>query len=279
MQRTTSSFQSSDGLKIYTESWLPDDKPKAIVIIVHGYGEHVGRYAHVAEWLVNAGYAVCGLDHRGHGRSEGLRAHFDNFAQPVNDLKQYFDQIKQTHPGKKIFLWAHSMGSLIGLTFALRYQDELAGMVVSGTAVNGDETQPAALIAVGKILSKVIPRVALIPALPATALSHDPAVVSAYDSDPLNYRGAWRVLMGSLLIEAGQRIRARAGELRLPLLLMHGGDDQLVPKSGSELIYARASSTDKTLKIYGGLYHEVHNELEKDAVLNDAVSWLDQRSP
>jgi len=278
MKHTISTFQSTDGLKIHTESWLPDGEPKAIVIIVHGYAEHIGRYVHVAERLVQAGYAVYGLDHRGHGQSDGLRAHFDDFAHPVNDLKQYFDQIKAKHHEKKIFLWAHSMGSLIGLTFALRYQDELAGMVVSGTAVNGDETQPAPLIVVDRILSKIIPKVALIQALPATVLSHDPAIVSAYDSDPLNYRGKWRVLLGSLLIEAGQRIRARAGELRLPLLLLHGSDDQVVPKSGSEVIYQQAGSTDKTLKIYPGLYHEVHNELEKEMVLNDAVNWLDQHS-
>jgi alpha-beta hydrolase superfamily lysophospholipase len=276
MQHATHTFQSSDRLNIHTESWLPDGEPKAIVLIVHGYGEHIGRYAHVAERLVQHGYAVYGLDHRGHGKSEGLRAHFDHFDQPVNDLKQYFDQIKAQHPGQKIFLWAHSMGSLIGLAFALRYQDQLAGMVLSGTAVNGDETQPAPLIAVGKLLSNVIPKVALIPALPAAALSHDAAIVTGYDSDPLNYRGAWRVRMGSLLIEAGRQLRARASELRLPLLILHGGDDQLVPKSGSEYMYERAGSSDKTLKIYPGLYHEVHNELEKETVLADAVNWLDQ---
>jgi lysophospholipase len=275
MQHTTSSFQTSDGLKIHTESWLPDE-PKAIVLIVHGYAEHIGRYGHVAERLVQHGYAVYGLDHRGHGRSDGLRAHFDSFHQPVNDLKQDFDQIKAQHPGKKIFLWAHSMGSLIGLTFALRYQDELAGMVVTGTAVDGDATQPTALIAVGKVLSKIIPKVGLIPALPASAISRDPAVVAAYDSDPLIYRGAFRIGIGSLLIEAGQNLRARASELHIPVIFMHGSDDQVVPKSGSEYMYVSARSSDKTLKIYPGLFHEVHNELEKETVLADALNWLDQ---
>ncbi len=276
MQHTTSSFRTSDGLKIYTEAWLPDDEPKAVVLIVHGYAEHLGRYRHVAERLVHHGYAVYGLDHRGHGNSDGLRAHFDNFDQPVNDLKQYFDQIKAAHPGKKLFLWVHSMGSLVGLAFALRYQDQLAGMVVTGTAVNGDEMQRSALIAVGRILSKIVPKLPLVPPLPATVLSHDPAVVAAYDSDPLNYRGSFRIRLGSLLIDAGQQIRARAGELRLPLLILHGGEDALVPKSGSEFIYAHAGSADRTLKIYPALYHEVHNEMEKDMVLADAVNWLDQ---
>jgi len=276
MQHTTSSFKTSDGLKIHTESWLPDGEPKAVVLIVHGYAEHIGRYAHVAERLVERGYAVYGLDHRGHGSSEGLRAHFDSFHQPVNDLKQYYDQIKAQHPARKTFLWAHSMGSLIGLTFALRYQDELAGMVVTGTAVDGDATQPAAMIAIGKVLSKIVPKLALIPALPASALSHDPAVVAAYDSDPLNYRGAFRIGIGSLLIAAGQNLRARARELRIPVIFMHGSDDPVVPKSGSEYMYMSASSSDKTLQIYPGLLHEVHNELEKDTVLTDALNWLDQ---
>jgi alpha-beta hydrolase superfamily lysophospholipase len=274
MRHATSSFQTADGLTIHTESWLPDDEPKAVVLVVHGYAEHIGRYLHVAEWLVQNGYAAFGLDHRGHGKSQGLRAHFDTFDQPVNDLKQYFDQIKAEHPGKRLFLWAHSMGSLIGLAFALRYQDQFAGMVVTGTAVNGDETQPPALIAVGRILSKLVPKAPLIPPLPATVLSHDPAVVAAYDSDPLNYRGSFRPRLGSLLIEAGQQIRARAAELRLPLLFLHGGEDPLVPKSGSEFMYAHAGSPDKTLTIYPGLYHEIHNELEKGMVLSDAVNWL-----
>jgi alpha-beta hydrolase superfamily lysophospholipase len=116
----------------------------------------------------------------------------------------------------------------------------------------------------------------LTPALPATVLSHDAAVLAAYDTDPLNYRGAWRSRTGWLLLEAGRRLRARAAELRLPLLLMHGGDDQLTPKSGSEYMYEHAGSSDKTLKIHPGLYHEIHNEPEKESVLNEAINWLDQ---
>jgi alpha-beta hydrolase superfamily lysophospholipase len=276
MQHTTGQFHTTDRLNIHTESWLPDDEPKAVVLIVPGYAEHIGRYPHVAERLVQNGYAVYGLDHRGHGKSDGLRAHFDSFDQPVNDLKQYFDQIKGQHPGKKRFLWGHSMGSLIALIFALRYQDELAGMVLTGTTVNCDTAQPAALIAAGRVLSTLAPKVPVVPALPAAALSHDPAVVAAYDSDPLIYRGAWRPRMGWLLIHHGRQVRARAADLRLPVIFMHGGEDPIVPKSGSEFMYEHAGSSDKSLKIYPGLFHEIHNELEKDAVLTDAVNWLDQ---
>lgn len=276
MTHTSASFQTSDGLKIYTEAWLPDANPKAVVLIVHGYAEHIGRYPHVAGYLVQHGYAVYGLDHRGHGKSDGLRVYFDTFDQPINDLAPFVDQVKAAHPGKKLFLYGHSMGSLIALDFALRHPDVLAGLILSGCAVNADTTVPGALLAVGGLLDKVIPKVALFPALPSSGLSHDSAVVSAYDNDPLVTRSPWRVRTALLLLQAGQRLRERAGELRLPLLVLHGGEDPIVPVSGGKLIYERAASTDKTLHIYPGLYHEIHNEPEQGTVLADMTTWLDQ---
>jgi acylglycerol lipase len=276
MHHASSTLTTPDGLKLHTESWLPDGKSKALVLIVHGYAEHIGRYQWHAEYLVERGYAVYGLDHRGHGKSDGLQAYFDTFDHPVNDLKQAFDQIEKAD--KKVFIWGHSMGSLIALSFALRHQRELAGLILSGTAVNADETIPPPLALLGRTLNRFIPRTPLAPALPSTLLSHDPAVAPAYDGDPLIYRGAWRVRTGTLLLKVGQQLRARPAELTLPLLIMHGSDDQVTPVSGSELVHARASSSDKTLKIYPGLYHEIHNELDKATVLDDIANWLDQHT-
>src|SRR5258707_1544509 len=117
MAYKTSSFKTSDGLNIYTEAWLPDGSIKAVVLIVHGVPEHSERYEHVAAKMNANGYAAYGLDHRGHGKSDGLRAYFDDFDQPVNDLKQYFDIVKSEQPGKQIFIYGHSLGSLISLVF------------------------------------------------------------------------------------------------------------------------------------------------------------------
>jgi alpha-beta hydrolase superfamily lysophospholipase len=276
MYHVTTTFHTPDGLKIHTESWMPEGEPRALVLIVHGYAEHIGRYQWHAEHLVERGYAVYGIDHRGHGKSDGVRAYFDNFDHPVDDLKQAFDQIEKV--GKKLFVWGHSMGSLIALSFALRHQSELAGLILSGTAVNGDELVPSALAALGRALNRLIPRTPLTPALPSAILSHDSAIASTYDTDPLIYRGAWRIRTGTLLLNTGKQLRARAPELILPLLILHGGEDQVVPVSGSEIIFNRASSSDKTLKIYPGLYHEIHNELEKATVLDDIANWLDHRT-
>lgn len=276
MQHSTDSFKTPNKLQIHTESWLPVGDPRAVVLIVHGYAEHIGRYAHVAERFVEQGYAVYGLDHQGHGKSDGLRAYFDSLDTPVQDLKTYFDSIKATHPHKKIFMWGHSMGSLIAMTFTLKYPQALAGLILSGTAVDGEKLIPAPVIALARLLTKVIPKTRLVPALAADAISHDPKIVEAYNNDSLVDRGAWRVGMGYTLIAAGRQLRQQASQLRLPLLILHGGTDKITPVSGAEAIHQQAASSDKTLKIYPNLFHEVHNELGKDAVLNDMLAWLNQ---
>jgi alpha-beta hydrolase superfamily lysophospholipase len=270
----TSSFTTLDNLKIHTVNWLPPNKPSAGVVLVHGYGEHIGRYTHVAEALVNGGYAVFGLDHRGHGKSAGLQAYFENIEQPVKDLAQYFEQIQQQHPGMKLFMLGHSMGSLLALAFALKYPTELTGLLLSGCAVNGDETVPSPILALANILKNIIPTTPLIPGLPPTELSTDTAVVAAYQQDPLVYTGAWRVGMGALLINTGKILREQANQLALPLLVLHGAEDKITPVSGSKLIYERAASTDKTLKLYPGMRHEIMNEREKERVLTDILAWL-----
>ena len=277
MEPVTGSFQNADSLNIHTIQWLPTASPKAIIVIVHGIAEHSGRYRHVAEYLAENGYAVYSLDHRGHGRSGGQpRSYFDSFDQPVADLKQYVDAIAQEHPGAKIFLYGHSMGAFISLNFAMRYQDRLAGLITSGSPLTIDTTVPRFMMAIGNILVRIAPRLPLIK-LDLQAISRDQAVIDAYNADPLIDQTPVRVRMAVSYNNALKRLRASLSELTLPLLLLHGSADTLAPVSGSEIIYEKAGSTDKTLKIYEGLYHEVHNESEQAAVLQNAVHWLDAR--
>lgn len=278
MQHQTGSFKSADGTNIHTESWLPDGEASAVVLISHGVGEHIGRYGHVAARLVADGYAVYGLDHRGHGKSDGIpRAYFDNFDQPVNDLKQYLDQVKTAQPGKKIYLYGHSLGSLIALVFTLRYQSELAGLITSGATLAVEASQPGFLIAMAGVLNSVIPKTAITP-LPTSYLSHDPVQVEAYETDPLNYHGNVRVRIGHLIVQNSRMVKARASEITLPLLVLHGAEDKICPPAGSEILYRGASSKDKTLKLYPGLFHEIHNETaaEQKIVLDDIAAWLNQ---
>jgi acylglycerol lipase len=278
MQHQTGSLKAADGTIIHTESWLPESEVRAVVLISHGVGEHIGRYQHVAARLVADGYAVYGLDHLGHGKSEGIpRAYFDNFDQPVNTLKQCLDQVKTAHPGKKIFLYGHSLGSLIALVFTLRYQSELAGLISTGTPLEVEGSQPGFLIALAGVLNNAIPKVAITP-LPTSYLSHDPAEVKKYETDPLNYHGNVRVRIGHLIVQNSRMVKADASQITLPILILHGAEDKICPPAGSEILHRDAGSKDKTLKLYPGLLHEIHNETaaEQKVVLDDIVSWLNQ---
>jgi lysophospholipase len=275
MTTSTSSFRTSDGVNIHTVSWLPESS-SATVVIVHGLAEHSGRYAHVAARLNAAGCAVYSLDHRGHGKSDGLRAYFEDFDQPVNDLKQYIDTVKVAQPGRKLFIYGHSLGSLITLAYALRHGRDLAGLVISGTPLEVESSQPRALIQIGDLLNSMVPKMG-ITKLDSKGLTHDMAVVQAYDSDPLVYRGAVRVRMAHHIIQVSRMIKAQAAQLTMPLLLIHGEADPICPVAGSRTLHGAAGASDKTLKIYPGLFHEIHNEAQQGAVLDDVAAWLTAR--
>ncbi len=276
MNPISGSFKSADDTNIYTESWLPDGDPRAVVMLVHGVGEHIGRYHHVAPKLVAAGYAVYALDHHGHGKSGGdPRTYFDTFDQPINDLKQYVDRVKAKHPQKKVFMYGHSLGSLITLVFALRYQQLLAGLVISGTPLAVESAQPALLITVAGLLNRIVPKFGATPPVPSTTLSRDEAVVRAYDNDPLVEHGNMRVRTGYLIVMNSREVVARASELKLPMFIFHGAADTLCPPAGSQILYDRVGATDKTLKFYEGLRHETHNEPEQGMVIDNILQWLD----
>lgn len=270
-----SSIQTSDGLRLHTESWLPDGAVRAAILVIHGIGEHIGRYGHVAEFLAAQGYAVYGIDHRTHGQSEGEpRVYITDFADVVADLKGYLGLIKREQPGKRVFMYGHSMGSFISLSFLLTHQDEIAGLVSSGCPITIDSTVPPIMVTLGNFLNRVTPTLPLI-ALSLEAVSRDPAVVAAFENDPLVHAGRVRVRMAVGGNNAIVALRPRLGEIHIPLLVLHGGDDRTTPVAGSHMLYERASSPDKTLKIYPGLYHEIHNEPEKAEVLADITNWLD----
>lgn len=270
------SFTGKDGLNIFTANQLPTGDPKAIVLVVHGYGEHCGRYTHVIEALAHAGFAAYALDHCGHGQSEGLRAYFDSFDQPITHLKEYMDRVKAKHAGKKLFVLGHSMGSLISLAFTLRYQKEIAGLVISGTPVNADANVSPLLVRVGYVLNRIAPRAPLMKMVGLETLSTDPQVAIDFAADPLTYKNNMRVGMGVQMNDTAKNVREHLPELKLPMFILHGEQDKLVNPSGSHLTYERAGSKDKTLKIYPGMYHEIMNERDREVVIGDIVGWLNK---
>jgi alpha-beta hydrolase superfamily lysophospholipase len=275
MRHETGTFTGLDGVEIFTQGWLPDEgTPRAVVLIAHGYAEHSGRYVHVAAYLVERGYAVHALDHRGHGRSGGARAQVHDFSEFVTDLRTCFEHVRARHPDLPIFLYGHSMGSLIALLFALRWQDELAGLITSGTALRLGGVK-AWLVPAVKLLSQWRPSWSPIPPLQAAGISRDLTVVEQYVHDPLVYRGPMRLGMAAALLRASRICAERLGELRLPYLALHGGADPLTLPEGAALIRARSGSADTTVHVFEGLYHEVHNEPEREQVLTCLVDWLD----
>jgi len=263
---------------LYYQGWLPEGEVRAVLLIVHGLAEHSGRYMNLVNRFVPLGYAVYGIDHVGHGRSEGRRLFVDRFVDYTEPLKTYFDMVRCWQPDRPVFLVGHSMGGLIGALYLMAHQEELAGAVLSGPAVKAPGDIPKAVIMIGRVLSTLFPRLGLVP-LEAEGVSRDPAVVEAYVADPLVYRGKMTARLGAEMLGAMERVSAEANRIHLPLLILQGGADRLVDPSGAQMLYEKVASADKKLIIYEGFYHEVFNEPEHDRVLSDVEQWLEGHSP
>jgi alpha-beta hydrolase superfamily lysophospholipase len=287
LQHTDGAFAGEGGLRITWQSWQDATAPtRAHVVVAHGAAEHGGRYGRLAQALAPRGFPVWAIDHRGHGRSEGPRALVDRLAHAVADVDRLVDRIGAADPGRPVYLLGHSMGGAIALLYALEYQARLAGMVLSAPAAS-DAGAPAALrhadrfLQAGRILSFLTPRLGLL-GLEPEDISRDVAAVRAYRDDPL-------VTLGNLpartVVELARAIRTRfardLGALTLPLLLVHGTADRLVPPAASEHVRDRVASDDVTLLLYPDLRHEVFHELPEDRerALGDVAAWLDERAP
>ncbi|MBT7631896.1 MAG: alpha/beta hydrolase [Desulfobacula sp.] len=259
---------------IYYQYWLPEKDPKAILLIAHGLAEHSGRYMNLVNHLVPSGYAVYGIDHIGHGKSDGKRAYVERFQDYTETLKNYFDMIQEWQPNKSIFLIGHSMGGLISAAYLLNHQDETSGAVLSGPSIKVPDNISKAVIFVGKMLSIIIPGAGLVK-LDSDGVSRDSSVVEAYVNDPLVYTGKATARLGAELIKAMQNVTLQAANINLPIMIAQGSDDKLVDPGGAQLLYDLIGSKDKTIKIYNGLYHEIFNEPEHEQVLNDVTTWID----
>jgi alpha-beta hydrolase superfamily lysophospholipase len=267
-------FKGVRDANIYFQSWMPESEPRAVLLIVHGLAEHSGRYWNVVNHFVPLGYAVYGIDHLGHGKSEGERVYVKSFDDYTNTLKVYFDKIREWQSDKPIFLIGHSMGGLISAVYLLAHQAELAGAVLSGPAVKIPNHVTPAMLFVGKMLSALIPRFGLL-ALSADGVSRNPLVVKAYVSDPLVYRGKATARLAAEMLKAMQTVGGQAARITLPIMIVQGSADRLVNPAGAQMLYDTVSSVDKEIKIYDGFYHEVFNEPEHDKVLHDVELWLE----
>ena len=278
MKHQESSFQGRKNLRIYRQSWLPA-RTRAAVVLVHGLGEHSGRYARVAEELVAADCAVYALDHRGHGKSEGPRALIDRFAHAVDDIDQLVDIARREQRGKPLFLLGHSMGGALALSYTLKHSAKLSGLILSAPAVVLDGA-PLLMKLLARLLSVIAPKLGVFQVDPAL-VSRDADTVAAYVSDPLNAHGKAPARTLGEIIKFVDWLPAALPILKLPVLAMHGSEDKLAGVAGSRMVVECIGSKDKTLKIYEGLYHEIFNELPVDRtrVLGDLKAWIAAHVP
>ena len=261
---------------LFWRSFTPDDAPpRAVIVLVHGLGEHSGRYDHVVARLVGEGYAVHAVDHRGHGRSDGPRALIENMDDVVAEVDMLVDLAAEAQPGVPVFMVGHSMGGLIALRYALAHQERLAGLILSCALAQLDAV-PKPLELVGRGLSVIAPRAPLI-AIDHTLVSRDPAVVEAYESDPLVHHGKVPARTAVQLADAVAALPSTVSAISVPTLILYGDADALCPPAGSVMLGERIGATDTTVTAYAGLFHEIFNEPERERVLDDLVAWLAAR--
>jgi alpha-beta hydrolase superfamily lysophospholipase len=262
--------------RIFYQCWLPVGEARASLVVVHGLAEHGGRYMNLVNRFVPLGYAVYAIDHPGHGKSDGVRVYVGRFEDYTDTLRIFTKMVSQWLPDKPLFLIGHSMGGLIGGLYLIEDQHPLTGAVLSGPLIKTHDNISSIVVLIVKALSSVMPRFRLI-GLETDYVSRDTAVVHAYVNDPLVHRGKTTARLAAELAKTMERVANEASKITLPILIVQGGSDKLVDAAGSRTLYSRVNSVDKTIKVYDGLYHEVFNEPERDIVLGDVESWLEQR--
>ena len=275
LAHTEGRFRGAEGRQIYWQAWRADVPTRAAIVLAHGAAEHSGRYGYVIERLVPAGYPIWALDHHGHGRSEGRRAVIDRMRHAVADLDTLVDMAAAEQPDAPLFLLGHSMGGAIALSYTFEQQRKLDALILSAPAATL-ETTSAPVRLIGRLLSAVAPGLGVYDVDPST-ISRDPDEVSAYANDPLVYQGKLPARTVAELTAAIETFPERVEKIVLPLLVMHGGADEITPDSASRMVHERASSADKRLEIYEGFYHEIFNEPkpDRDRVLDDLLDWID----
>ena len=268
-----SSFEGAGGVSLFQQSWRPRTTPKGVVIVVHGLLDHSSRYAAVAERLVRENYAVYTFDLRGHAHSEGVRVWVSAFDDYLADLDLFVANVRRREGTRPLFIFGHSAGGAIVTLYTITRQPEIRGLVLSAPLLKvGPEVSGPTKVVV-RALGAVLPESGVLN-LDKPKFSRDPAVLEDCANDPLIYPKGAPARTAVALFGAIGRIQDDMERIKVPLLVLHGAEDSITDPEGSKQLKARARSTDKTLKIYPGLYHDLAHEPEREQVVGDIASWL-----
>ena len=269
-------WKSFDGLNMYSKGWAPDKEPKAIICLAHGHGEHIGRYEHVGAAFAKAGYALLGFDLRGHGKSGGPRGHSPSFEAFLRDIDSFIGETKSRYPDSPRFLYGHSLGGLLTLSYALNRTVDAKGLIVSSPGLRTALHEQKAKVALARVLGVLAPTITIPSGLSTDHISRDPQVVKAYINDPLVH-DKMTLGFGRAALQVTSNIFEQAGKLSVPLLLAYCSADKLTYPHGSEEFAGLTPKGLVTLKRFEGLYHEPHNEPEQAEVFKTYIQWLDSQ--
>ena len=269
-------IESAKGLKIFVRSWIPESRPRAVIVICHGVNSHGGQYLSVGEQFAAAGLAAFALDLRGRGRSDGERFYVEDVAEYVSDVANTIDLAKSRHPGLPVYLLGHSAGGVVSATYVLDNQAQLAGFICESFAFQ--VPAPGFALAAIKGISHVAPRLPVL-RLKNEDFSRDQKWVDALNNDPLIAHEVQPAITVAALVRADERLHDEFPSITLPVLIMHGTDDKATVCRGSQFFYDTVGSKDKTLKLYDGHFHDLLNDVGKEKVMADVMDWLNARLP
>jgi len=271
----TGEFRGAGGLRLFRRRWRPAEPARAVVVNIHGLGDHSGLYPTLVDFLVARGIAVHAPDLRGNGRSPGPRAYVTRWDEFREDLQRFLEVVHAEEPGRPVFLLGNSLGGLIVLEYALHHPEGLRGVIAASPPL-GRLGVPAPLMFLGRILSTLWPTFSMRTGMDLSGLARDPAVASTVLADPLFHRvGTAR--LSTEVVAAIARVQAGAARFPLPLLLLHGGADRMVPPDGTRRFAAAARHPDVRLIEYAGGYHVLFADLDRERVLGDLERWVTAR--
>jgi alpha-beta hydrolase superfamily lysophospholipase len=271
-----SSFETADGLNIFTRSWKPEGTPRAVIALVHGFNAHSGYMTWAAEQFAAHGLAAYALDLRGRGKSSGERFFVKEFSDYVGDVGGLVEIARSAHPGLPVYVLGHSAGGVISSSYVFEHQDIIAGLVCESFALDVGLPDAAALLIKG--ISHLAPHLHIY-TLKNEVFSRDPAVVAAMNADPLIANESQPAETSAEMIKGSERLKANMPKYRVPILIIHGTDDKATRYQGSQYFYNHAGSKDKTLKLYQGHYHDLLSDVGKEDVMADIQNCLDDRIP